>query len=158
MDEAQAVFDEMPDRLAGMRVRRGGWMGPSSGVQYGPNNTGVTAYVMGPGEEAAEGEMGSPQANLMFMFAMGMVCVDDSYVGTAAKRGQGPDAVPDADTGEFGPEDGLWWFSCRFEAGESLTIAGHAIGWVTGDLAWLVTTPDRDTTLATVAALDNAVE
>jgi hypothetical protein len=161
-DGAQAVFDQMPDRLAGMRVKRCGWIGPSTGVQYGPNNTGVTAYVMGPEEETAEEmgeEMGGPQGTLMFMFAMGMVCVEDSYVGTAAKRGRGQEAVPDVDTkGEFGPEDGLWWFSCKFEGGESLTFTGHAIGWVSGDLAWLVTAPDKDTTRATVAALINGAE
>jgi hypothetical protein len=161
-DGAQAVFDRMPDRLAGMRVRRGGWVGASTGVQYGPNNTGVTAWVMGPeedmGEEMAE-ELADPQANLMVMFAMGMVCVEDSFVGTAAKRGRGQEAVPDFDRkGEFGPEDGLWWFSCKFEGGESLTFTGHAIGWVSGELPWLVTTPDKDTTRATVAALITAVE
>jgi hypothetical protein len=156
---AQVVFDQMPDRLAGMRVRRGGWIGPSTGVQYGPNNTGITAYVMGPEKGTAEEELGAPQGTLMFMFAMGMVCVEDSYVGTAAKRGQGPIAVPDTDKkGEFGPDDGLWWFSCKFEGGESLTFTGHAIGWVSGDLAWLVTTPHKDTTRITIAALINAVE
>ena len=44
--------------------------------------------------------------------------------------------------GASGPEDGLWWFSCTFE-GEPARYTGHAIGWVSGDLAWLVTSPDK---------------
>ncbi len=66
---------------------------------------------------------------------------------------------PDNDRkGEFGTDDGLWWFSCKFEGGESRTFTGHAIGWVSGDLGWLVTTPDKDTTRLTVSALAKAVE
>ena len=46
--------------------------------------------------------------------------------------------------------------SCNFMAGEDTTFSGHAVGWVSGDLAWLVTTPDKATTKATLAAMKSA--
>ena len=41
-------------------------------------------------------------------------------------------------------------------AGEPKTFTGHAIGWVSGDLAWLVTSPDKTTSKATLAAMKSA--
>jgi hypothetical protein len=152
-DGAQEVFDRMPDELGGMGVKRPHFYGPSTGVVYGSANTGITAWVMGPDKEMGD----DPQANLSVMFGMGMACEKGTYLGTAAQSRWG--GGPDGDRkGEFGPDDGLWWFSCDFEAGESETFTGHAIGWVSGDLGWLVTTPGKDTTRATVAALIDAVE
>ena len=39
---------------------------------------------------------------------------------------------------------------------EPAPYTGHAVGWVSGDLAWLVTTPDKATTKATLAAMKSA--
>jgi hypothetical protein len=39
---------------------------------------------------------------------------------------------------------------------EPAPYTGHAIGRVSGDLAWLVTSPDKNTTKATVAAMKSS--
>jgi len=139
------VFDRMPDQLAGMRGQH-----LASGVHYGPND-GVTAFVM-----STDNEIKDPKAVLASMFGLGAVCNKDTYVGTAPYLG-GPKSqwgVPGiASEGASGADDNLWWFSCNFKAPESRIYDGHAIGWVSGDLAWLVTSPDKNTSKTTVAAM-----
>jgi hypothetical protein len=147
---AQANFDRMPDRLAGLQAKRGGWSGPSTGVVYGPGDSGVAAWVMGP-----EIEVGDPKSNLAVMFGMGMFCLKNTYAGTATQSRWGG---PDIDRkGEFGPDDGLWWFSCNY-SGEDPGDTGYAIGWVSGDLAWLVTAPDKATTRLAISELIKAAK
>jgi hypothetical protein len=146
---AKALFDEMPVRLAGMPVKRpnfGG--GPYAGVSYGPGNTGILAWVMGTDKEVRE-----PEAALAVMFGMQLACKKGTYIGTATQSRWG---TPDMDRKRAsGANDALWWFSCLFE-GEPASYTGHAIGWVSGDLAWLVTTPEKATTKATLAAMKSA--
>ena len=119
-------------------------------MHYGPN-TGITAYVMSPDNQVKD-----PKAVLAAMFGLGAVCNKDTYVGTAPYlSGPKPQwGVPGMESeGASGAEGDLWWFSCKFMAPESKIYDGHAIGWVSGDLAWLVTTPDRNTTKDTIAAM-----
>jgi len=147
---AKALFDRMPDRLAGKPMKGPQFSGgPYAGVSYGPpNKGGIVAWVMGTDKEVKE-----PEAALAVMFGMQLACKKGTYVGTATKS---PWGTPDIDRKQASvPEDGLWWFSCAFE-GEPVTYTGHAIGWVSGDLAWLVTTPDKVTTKATLAAMKSA--
>lgn len=144
------MFDRMPDEIADMRVKRPRFYGAATGVVYGPNDRGITAWVQAPDKEMAEARM-----NLAVMFGMQLACRRGTYAGTAAQSRWG--GGPDIDRkGEFGPDDGLWWFSCTFIAGESRTFTGHAIGWVSGDLAWLVTTPDKETARLTIEAMIQA--
>ena len=147
---AKALFDKMPDRLAGKPMKGPQFDGgPYAGVSYGPpNKGGIVAWVMGTDKEVKE-----PEAALAVMFGMQLACKKGTYVGTATKS---PWGTPEIDRRRAsGPDDGLWWFSCTFE-GEPATYTGHAIGWVSGDLAWLVTTPDKATTKATIEAMKSA--
>jgi hypothetical protein len=149
-DGAQAVLDRMPDELGGMEVERPESMGPYTGVMYGSGDSGVLVTVVGP-----DGDMQDPVDTLAAIFGLGAICLEGTYAGTAAPSEWG--GGPDVNRNGVGPEDGLWWFSCDFEADGTPPVTGHAIGWVSGDLAWLVTTPDQDTTSLTVAALSDAV-
>jgi hypothetical protein len=121
-------------------------------VFYGEGASGITAYAMG-----TDADLKDPVDNLAAMFGMGMVCADGTYAGTAAQSpwGGGPDVNRD---GAFAADDDMWWFSCDFEAGEAEPFTGHAIGWVSGELAWLVTAPDEDTTEMTITALTEALD
>ncbi len=152
LDGAQAVFDRMPEELAGMPSERPEFYGTSAGVFYGQGATGVAAYAMG-----TDADLTDPVSNLAAMFGMSMVCTDGTYAGTAAQSpsGGGPDITR---RGASGTDDGMWWFSCDFEATDSEPFTGHAIGWVSGELAWLITAPDEDTTEMTVAALSEALD
>ena len=147
---AEAVFNQMPDQLAGMPAKpTGQFYGPAAGVHYGPGSTGLTAWAMGTDKQVKD-----PRAALGVMFGMGLVCVKGTGVGTAPVGRWG---TPEIDSpGGSGLDDGLWWFSCDFES-ESDAYKGHAIGWVSGDLAWLVTTTDRSSTQVTVSALHDAL-
>ena len=144
-----ALFDEMPARLAGMPVKRphfGG--GPYAGVSYGPGNTGILAWIRG-----TDKQMRDPKTNLAVVFGMQSACKKGIYIGTATQSQEG---TPDIGRkGASGPKDGLWWFSCTFE-GEPARYTGRAIGWVSGDLAWLVTSPDKNTSKATIAAMKSS--
>lgn len=144
--EAKALFVRMPDRLAGKPMKGPKFTGPYAGVSYGPpNKGGIVAWVMGTDKEVKE-----PEAALAVMFGMQLACKKGTYVGTATQSQWG---TPDIDRKRVSsPEDGLWWFSCTFE-GEPASFTGHAIGWVSGDLAWLITTPDKATTKAILAAM-----
>ncbi len=152
LEGARSLFAEMPKELAGMSLQPDpGFAGPTSGVVYGQGSAGITAYAMGP-----EADLQDPATNLAVMFGMGMTCVEGSYDGTAppSQWGGGPD-IPQGRAP--GPADGLWWFSCDVDDEASEPSAGHAIGWVSGELAWLVTTPDEGTTEVTVEALTAAL-
>jgi hypothetical protein len=149
LKRAQALFDRMPDEIAGMRVKRPRFYGVATGVVYGPGDRGITAWVQGP-----EKELEDPQANLAVMFGMQMACKKGTYTGTAAQSRWG--GGPDIDRkGKSGSEDGLWWFACTFRAGEQ-NVPGHAVGWVSGDLAWLVAAPDQESARLTVEAMAEA--
>ena len=151
----QALFDQMPERLAGKPMKGSPMIdGTYAQVSYGPaNKGGITVLAASPDKEVKD-----PRTNLSVTFGMGSVCSKESYVGTAPylKGATSRWGIPGWEaTGASAPDD-LWWFSCNFMAGEARTFTGHAVGWVSGDLAWLVTTPDKTTTKATLAAMKSA--
>ena len=146
---AQAVFDQMPEEVAGLPAKpTGRFYGPAAGVHYGPSSTGLTAWVMGTDKQIRD-----PRVALGVMFGMGLVCVKGTDIGTAPLSRWGTPEIDSPRGSES--EGGLWWFACDFES-ESDAYKGHAIGWVSGDLGWLVTTTDQDTTRAAVSALHDA--
>ena len=152
---AKALLDQMPDRLAGKPMKGRPMIdGTYAQVSYGPANRGrITVLATSPDKEVKD-----PRTNLSVTFGMGSVCSKESYVGTAPylKGATSRWGVPGWEaTGASAPDD-LWWFSCNFMAGEDRTSTGHAIGWLSGDLAWLVTTPDEATSKATLAAMESA--
>ena len=151
----QALLDQMPERLAGKPMTgRPMSDGTYAQVVYGPpNKGGIAVSVTSPGNEVKD-----PRTNLSVTFGMGSVCSKDSYVGTAPylKGATSRWGIPGWEARGSSAPDDLWWFTCNFMAGDDMTFTGHAIGWVSGDLAWLVTTPDKATTKATLAAMKSA--
>lgn len=149
---AQALFDRMPERLLGDELRRPKYFGGSAGVSYGPlrGNATPSAWVM-----QTDDEIPDATAALSVMFGMTLACDKDTYRGTAP---QGPyGGGPDADRSGDYPGPQLWWFSCTIDGAEGAPkFTGHALGWASGDLGWLVTTGDRDTTEALAKALISA--
>jgi len=153
--EVQALLDRMPDRLAGKPMKGSAMIdGPYAQVSYGPaNKGGITVSATSPDKEVKD-----PRTNLSVTFGLGSVCSRESYVGTAPylKGATSRWGIPGSEaTGASAPDD-LWWFACDFMAGEDRTFTGHAIGWVNDDIAWLVTTPDKATSKATIAAMESA--
>lgn len=145
---AKPLFKRMPDRIAGWPARRPDFFGPTAGVVYGPGDRGATAYAMSTDKQVKD-----PTAVLAFMFGMGLACKKGSYAGTApsSQYGGGPD-IDRHNT--FDPNKRAWWFSCTIDGAEGdPKFTGHALGWVSGDLGWLVTTPKPRITRAVAAAL-----
>ena len=152
--EVQELLDQMPERLAGKPMKGRPMIdGTSAQVSYGPaNKGGITVSATSPDKEVKD-----PRTNLSVTFGLGSVCSKDSYVGTAPylKGATSRWGIPGWEATRASAPDDLWWFSCNFMAGEDKTFTGHAIGWLSGDLAWLVTTPDKATTKATLAAMES---
>jgi hypothetical protein len=145
---AKPLFARMPREIAGMAAHYPDYAGNSVGVTYGPSADGAEAYVMG-----TDNEVKDPTAVLSFMFGMGFACKKGSYAGTAPPSRYG--GGPDIDFGgAYDPKNQAWWFTCIIDGTEGdPTFTGHALGWVSGDLAWLVTTPDETTTETLVTAM-----
>ena len=147
-----ALLDQMPKRLAGRPMTSGPVDdGFYANVGYGPvNKGGIVVAVISP-----DSEMKDPKANLSVTFGMGSSCRRDSYAGTAPFLAGSSSrwGVPGWETTDASIPGSLWWFTCSSTTGEVESFPGHAIGWVSGDLAWLVTTPDRATTKATLEAM-----
>ena len=149
---AKPLFARMPHEIAAMAAHHPAFAGDSAGVTYGPSANGAVAYVMGTDNEVTD-----PTAVLSFMFGMGFACKKGSYAGTAppSRYGGGPDIDS---RGAYDPKKQAWWFTCTIDGIEGdPTFTGHALGWVSGDLAWLVTTPNETTTQTLVTAMLAAV-
>jgi hypothetical protein len=99
---------------------------------------------MGPSKEGTD-----PKGNLQAMFGLGAACKRGAYDGTTGLTEWG---VPEGGGLLSGADP--WWFACEFEAENAQT--GHAVGWVAGDIAWLVYTPDEAASKVTVNALIEA--
>ena len=144
---AKPLFARMPREIVGMAAHHPDYVGNSAGVLYGPSANGAEAYVMG-----TDNEVKDPTAVLSFMFGMGLACKKGSYAGTAPRSRYG--GGPDIDFGGVYDPKQAWWFTCTIDGTEGdPTFTGHALGWVSGDLAWLVTTPDETTTQTLVTAM-----
>ncbi len=143
---ARQLFGRMPGELGGHpRKVMGGEASNTPGVFYGSFTSGMVAYVMGPSSGVKE-----PTAALAAMFGMGYTCDRGTYAGTAPQsRYGGPDMARGS---RVETDNKLWWFSCDF-SGERPSDTGHAVGWVSGELAWLATAPDRETSRSLIDAL-----
>lgn len=136
LDGATEYYDDMPATFQGWKVKHSRYYGPSAGVDYGPMNTGVTAWSM-----AADKSVPDAKAVLAVMFGMGMACDRATYRGTAEPErgglvpGFGSDAKVDP-----------WWFACEVAGAEGApNYRPYAVGWTSGDLGWLTLTPDEQT-------------
>ena len=141
---ARALFARMPEELAGMRMNRAALEEDAAGVSYGgPGAKSTFAAALPP-----DGEVEDPRDNLAAMFGLGLGC-EKGYAGTAPDRGGGPAL------GQGNRVEGLWWFSCGAAVDEDGN-RHHAIGWVSGDLAWLAVSPDERTSQALIDAMIKA--
>ena len=135
-DGATEFYDDMPATFQGWKVKYPHYYGPSTGVEYGPVNTGITAWSM-----AADKTVPDAKAALAVMFGMGMACDKATYRGTAEpERGR---LVP-----SFGSDAKVdpWWFACEVAGAEGApNYRAYAVGWTSGDLGWLTVTPDAQT-------------
>jgi predicted small lipoprotein YifL len=136
IDGATEFYDDMPATFQGWKVKHPHYYGPSTGVEYGPVNTGITAWSM-----AADKAVPDAKAALAVMFGMGMACDKSTYRGTAEPErgglipGFGSDAKVDP-----------WWFACEVAGAEGApNYRAYAVGWTSGDLGWLTVTPDEQT-------------
>lgn len=139
LQDAEALFDRMPDELAGVPVKRWQAGGRSTGIAYGPAQDGATAWVMSTTKATK-----TPERTLAVMFGPGVACEKGTYSGTVpqAPYGGGPALEMNSTAGEE------LWYACTIETGgaegDSRRTA-HAVGWVSGDLGWLTTSPDEQT-------------
>ena len=151
LDDAEALLDRMPNQLAGLQVERWRDSGASTGVVYGSAGKGATAWVMGPTKGAK-----TPESALAVMFGLGLDCKKGTYTGTASESpyGGGPARQVDGKAG-----DAMWWFACTMVTGGAEgdgLRTGHAVGWVSDDLAWLTTSPNEGTAKSLIEALVDA--
>lgn len=148
LQDAGALFSRMPDQLDGAPAKRWESGGMSTGIAYGSAQDRATAWVMSPTKATK-----TPERTLAAMFGPGVACEKGTYSGTvpAAPYGGGP--ALEMDTAE---RDGLPWYACRIATGGAEGDAertAHAVGWVSGDLGWLTTSPDERTANALIEAL-----
>lgn len=148
LQDAGALFSRMPDRLDGAPAKRWESGGTSAGIAYGPAQDRATAWVMSPTKATK-----TPERTLAAMFGPGVACEKGTYSGTvpAAPYGGGP--ALEMDTAERG---GLPWYACTIATGGAegdLERTAHAVGWVSGDLGWLTTSPDEGTAGSLIKAL-----
>lgn len=150
LEGAKAMFERMPTTLVGADRSLPQFFRGAAGVTYGRGNDAPVAWVM-----EADKEMRDPTVALAVMFGMTMSCEKDSYRGTAPRSDHG--SVPDADrSGQYDP-DGGWWFACTIAGAEGAPkFTGQAVGWASGELGWLTTTPDRTTSRALLQAMRDA--
>ena len=144
---AEALLDRMQPTLDGKHVRRPRIFSGAAGVVYGRGGQAPTAWVM-----EADSEVPDAPAALAVMFGLTMTCAEDSYAGTIPQSRYG--GVPEMDLSGAYRSGEPWWFSCTVDGAEGDPgFTAHALGWASGDLGWLTTTPDRATTRALVDAL-----
>jgi uncharacterized protein YceK len=85
-------------------------------------------------------------AMLSAMFGLSYGCARGTFQGTAVGIGGAATRAADPAT--------LPWFTCDVAGAEGDPhFRGHAAGWITGDLAWLVITPSRAETSLLVRGL-----
>jgi hypothetical protein len=148
LQDAEALFDRMPDQLAGVPVKRWKAGGTATGIAYGPAQDGATAWVMSTTKATK-----TPERTLAVMFGPGVACEKGTYSGTVpeAPYGGGPALEVDGMAGE-----GVPWYACTIATGgaegDSRRTA-HAVGWVSGELGWLTTSPDERTADSLIQAL-----
>jgi hypothetical protein len=145
--DAEALLDRMPDQLAGVPGKQWRANGTSAGVAYGATDERATAWVMSTNKAK------TPESTLGVMFGPGVACEKDTFVGTVPELpyGGGPALEMDSSAAE-GPR----WYACTIEIGGAEGDAkrnAHAVGWVSGDLGWMTTTPDERTSAALIDAL-----
>ncbi len=151
VEGARALFKRMPEQLAGMRLRRPQFYGNSTGVEYHTGGKSASAWVMGTDKSVKD-----PKTALSVMFGLGLACEKGTYAGTAIPMtgGYGP-GIPTGDAPT--PAEGLWWFSCTVDAAEGdPEFTGQAVGWVSGDIAWLTVSTDERIAQSLIEALIKA--
>lgn len=150
---ARALFKRMPEELAGMRGT------PEAAetltLEYRAGE--ASAVVLG---RAADEEIKDPRDALGAMFGLIFACEKGTYAGTAPQmQGEGEQAGPAFRLkGESPNLNGqLWWFACTVAGAEGdPTFRGHAIGWASGDIAWLTVSPDERTSQSLIDAMIKA--
>jgi hypothetical protein len=148
LPDAEALFNRMPDQLAGVPVKRWRAGGRSTGVAYGPAQDGATAWVMSTTKATK-----TPERTLAVMFGPGVACEKGTYSGTVPQAPYGGGPAPEMDNTAAGV---LPWYACTIEIGAAegdSTRRAHAVGWVSGDLGWLTTSPDEQTAESLIKAL-----
>jgi hypothetical protein len=137
MSGAAALYDRMPAKFKTRPVERMPKIKRMAGVAYGQQADGSMAWSMEAGKSVPDA-----QTALAMMFGMTMSCDKSTYQGTA---------IPDRRWG-FGPGYGSgkhadpWWFACQVDGMEGRPKArAFAVGWTSGDLGWLMVTPDERT-------------
>lgn len=123
-ENVRALLQRLPKQVAGF-------------TRKGPGIYGRYKLVLSATSPTKE--VPDPESMLAASFGLGMVCKPETYVGTATplQKGLGPGLGPGRD-GE------LWWFACDVGGVEGGGPGpGFAVGWVSGELAWLLTAPDK---------------
>lgn len=128
---ADALYDEMPDKYKTWPVTHVRSQPGVAGVFYRQK---AAAFSM----EAKKPEMPDARDVLASMFGMGNLCDKGTYRGTAPPMQGGE--LPGLGSGKH-PD--MWWFACQ-ATGDGAPHS-FAIGWTSGDVAWLVDTPDEET-------------
>ncbi len=149
LGEAKALLGRLPRSLADEPLE----------LADPPAEAGEEVQVAGAGYgdlggvQVAGGTMGAHNL-LSAMFGLAYNCAPGSYAGTA-RQGEEPGSGPDV---ARAPVDKPLWFSCRIAGAEGNgAFTGHAHGWTSGDLAWLVIGADQRAARTLVQALTRAV-
>jgi len=128
---AKALYDQMPVEFRTWPVKHPRSASGTAGVIYGLANNGADAFSMETTKEVPDARM-----VLSFMFGMTMICDKDTYQGTADTMQGG--TVPGIGSDE---DVDPWWFACQAKGKNHPFV----VGWTSGDVGWLVATPDKDT-------------
>ncbi len=129
-----ALLQGLPKQLAGrqLSVHR-----PANGftaADYGRGDQAATISVMGTTKTLKD-----PQSALSFLFGMVYSCDKSTYAGTARSDDGG--YTPALGNGDSGEEP--VWFSCDVDGAEgSPKFTGQAVGWTSGETAWLAMSGD----------------
>jgi hypothetical protein len=132
LGSAAALYKHLPATFNTWRAQHPRFAHGTTGVVYdGPRGTGAIAWSLKAGKHVPDA-----RAALAATFGMGRGCDKSTYRGSATpdRGGRGPGYG-------IGEDIDPWWFACH------LTDRAHnfAVGWTSGDLAWLVVTPDEHT-------------
>ncbi len=148
------LLKRMPDELGGMRRRHREAAEGLIELEYRAGEDSAAVLV-----SAADEEVKDARNVLAAMFGLLFGCEKGSYVGTAPQlRGEGEQAGPTlVQGGSPNVNDELWWFACPVAGAEGdPTFRGFAIGWASGDIAWLTISPDKTVARRLIAALVEA--
>jgi hypothetical protein len=129
-----AVLKRLPRRLAGEQVSVHKPVQNLTLASYGKGDQAATISVMGTDETLKD-----PQSALSFLFGMVYSCDKSTFVGTAKSDDGG--YTPALGNGDSGEEP--VWFSCDVDGAEgSPKFTGQAVGWTSGETAWLAMSGD----------------